>query len=199
LSAYKIIIIILVAALGVITLIATLVIRADKKAERIHAERWRRLLADGFSPDKIYKRLATVASTGSKFFYNYLAFDLKKALCALEYRVFSIKDAVRVEMLNDTTVVQSAASKFGGAGLLGVVVPGVAGLRRRFSVAQRGESRRRGRARHAGQSAFSFGDAAVFVRRFRQGVGTVPAGDVKCLRGLRHHRRLYTPARYAKK
>jgi hypothetical protein len=124
----KVIIILAVVVLGVIALIATLIIRADKRAEGIHAERWRRLLADGFSPDKVYKRLETVPNTGTKFFYNYLAFDLTKALCALEYRVFSIKDAVRVEMLNDATVVQSAASKFGGAGLLGVVVPGAAGF-----------------------------------------------------------------------
>ncbi len=88
----------------------------------------RRLLADGFSPDKAYKRFDTVSSTGASISYNYLSFDFNKALCALEYRVFSMKDVVRVEMLNDSTVVQSAASKFGGGGLLGVVVPGVAGF-----------------------------------------------------------------------
>jgi hypothetical protein len=68
------------------------------------------------------------SAAGSPIQYNYLAFDFSKALCAIEYNVFSMKDIVQVEMLNDSTVVQSASSKLGGAGLLGVVVPGVAGF-----------------------------------------------------------------------
>jgi hypothetical protein len=124
----SVVFLIIIAVLFVAAIIAGLIYEAVSysREQKKHNDAWRRLLAGGFTPDKFYQKFE---KTGlGSVYYNYLAFDLTRGLCALEYRVFPMRDVVRVEMLNDTTVVQSAASKFGGAGLLGVVVPGVAGF-----------------------------------------------------------------------
>ena len=97
-----------------------------KKVIVAHDRKFAQLKATGMIPEKMFRKPEIVPDSGKRVWYNYLAFDFTHNLCAFEYQVFSMENIVEIQMINDTSVVQSASSKIGGGAVLGVVVPGVA-------------------------------------------------------------------------
>lgn len=100
-----------------------------KKTRSEYEQKWDNLLKSGFTPDMnhTYSRFIKIPD-GGDIVYNYLALDMEQGLCAYDFRVFSMDDIVKIELLSDSSIVQTASSKFGGGGLIGVVVPAVTGF-----------------------------------------------------------------------
>ncbi len=119
---------IMLLMLGIMTVVI-IVMFANKKKKVIETYNNQLMLlrSKGLQVEKYYTRRITVASQGDVE-YKYLIFDFTHNLCAYEFELFSMGDITAVQLINDSTVVQSSSSSMGGGALLGVVVPGVAGF-----------------------------------------------------------------------
>lgn len=78
----------------------------------------------GFIPERVFKRPKDVPGWDS-FEYEYLAFDFTHSLFAYEDQIGSLQDVVAAELINDSTVVQTASAYQDGAAVLGGILPGV--------------------------------------------------------------------------
>lgn len=78
----------------------------------------------GFIPERVFKRPKDVPGWAA-FEYEYLAFDFTHSLFAYEDQIGSLQDVVAAELINDSTVVQTASAYQDGAAVLGGILPGV--------------------------------------------------------------------------
>jgi hypothetical protein len=79
----------------------------------------------GFVTERIYKKPEKLKHSTKPLLYNYLAFDFTRNCFIFENWKCALKDVIAVELIKDSSVVQSASARQDGWSVSGGIVPGM--------------------------------------------------------------------------